>query len=198
MQFKDLYRLIKESKSNKIILTYPGRFQPPHAAHYAAYNEMKRMFGDDVYLTTSNKTDSDKSPFTFDEKKKIFVDMFDVPADKIIQIKNPYSPAEVLTKFSEDTPWVVGVGEKDSERLKNGKYFEEYSPNKELQGWKEKGYYFIIPLRKELFNDDLITGTMVRDVFRGEDEELKKKLFVRLYGKDNKEIRELIQTKIKG
>ena len=41
----------------------------------------------------------------------------------VVQVKNPYNPQEILSKFPEDTTYIAVVGEKDSQRLK-GKYFK--------------------------------------------------------------------------
>ena len=57
-------------KVTQTIVVYGGRFQPFHKGHYAAYEDLVSTFGkQNVYIGTSNDTSSDKSPFTFKEKK---------------------------------------------------------------------------------------------------------------------------------
>ena len=54
----------------KTIVVYSGRFQPFHKGHFATYENLIKKFGkDSVYIATSNKTDNQKSPFNFKEKK---------------------------------------------------------------------------------------------------------------------------------
>ena len=55
--------------------------------------------------------------------------MFGIPKSKIVQVKNPYKPNEILSKFDEETTaFVTVVGEKDKNRLRMGpgRYFELY------------------------------------------------------------------------
>jgi hypothetical protein len=135
--------ILMEDVSQKVVV-YAGRFQPFHKGHYATYQHLVKKFGkDNVYIGTSNKTDNQKSPFGFSEKKYIMSRMFGIPANKIVLIKNPYAPVEILDKFTNDTTaFITAVGEKDEMRL-GGKYFEKYSDGKKLNGYLDKGYVTI-------------------------------------------------------
>ena len=119
--------LLEADSINKVVVVYSGRFQPFHKGHYATYDNLVRKFGkDSVYIGTSNVTDSKKSPFNFKEKKSIMTNMFGIPSNKIVNIRNPYAPEEILNKYDEDTTGlIVVVGEKDQNRL-SGKYFTPY------------------------------------------------------------------------
>jgi cytidyltransferase-like protein len=82
------------------IVVYAGRFQPFHKGHYDAYQRLVNEFGSgNVYIATSNDTSSDKSPFSFNEKKEIATKMFGVPSSKFVKVTNPYRPAEILKKY---------------------------------------------------------------------------------------------------
>ena len=88
--------------------------------------DAKKFGKNNVYIGTSDKTDNQKSPFNFKEKVKVMTTMFGIPSNKIVQVKNPYAPSEILNKFNkETTAFITVVGEKDSNRL-GGKYFEKY------------------------------------------------------------------------
>ena len=130
---------------DKVIVVYSGRFQPFHKGHFATYDNLVRKFGkDSVYIGTSNVTDSKKSPFNFKEKKAIMMQMFGIPSSKIVNIKNPYAPEEILKKYNSDTTGlIVVVGEKDENRL-SGKYFTPYKGKVE-QGYLDKGYVYASP-----------------------------------------------------
>ena len=73
-------QLLKESESvTDYVVVYSGRFQPFHKGHYATYQHLVKKFGkDNVYIGTSDKTDNQKSPFNFKEKKTIMTKMFGI------------------------------------------------------------------------------------------------------------------------
>ncbi len=181
-------------KKHRIVSIYSGRFQPFHPGHYESYSELVKEFGkDNVYIGTSNSTDNDKSPFNFKEKKKIIITMFpDIPKDNIVQVKNPYSPKEITSKFSNDTSIVTGVGKKDADRLVKGKYFEIYKRGKATEPFRERGYVFVIPKNtKNLLDGKPFSGTKVRELLQGDIEEAFKKI----YGKIEPKILKLFKGK---
>ena len=130
----------------KTIVVYSGRFQPFHKGHFATYDNLIKKFGkDSVYIATSNKTDNQKSPFNFKEKKLIMQKMFGIPSNKIVEVRNPYAPMEVLASYPEETTgFITVVGEKDEMRL-SGKYFTPYKGKVEM-GYKDKGYVYALSL----------------------------------------------------
>jgi hypothetical protein len=177
---------------DKKVVVYSGRFQPFHKGHYATYMNLVKHFGkDNVYIGTSNKTDNIKSPFKFNEKKTIMMKMFGISSNKIVKIKNPYAPSEIIGKFPEDTTALISVvGEKDRYRLK-GKYFEPYHPDKVQQGYKEKGYVYVAPAQS-----NAISGTDVRDWLSKGSEGQRKSGFKKAYGKFDPKIFKLVSGKL--
>ena len=161
----------------KQVVVYAGRFQPFHKGHYLTYTHLVKQFGkDNVYIGTSNKTDNIKSPFKFNEKKMIMMKMFKIPSSKIVQIKNPYAPKEIIGKFNkETTAFVTVVGEKDRYRLK-GKYFEPYHPDRIEKGYEDKGYVYVAPAQ-----GGGISGTEVRKTLSSGTEEIRKAGFKKAY-----------------
>jgi cytidyltransferase-like protein len=64
--------MAESAEMENVIVVYSGRFQPFHKGHFATYQNLIKKFGkDNVYIATSNKTDNQKSPFDFREKKTI-------------------------------------------------------------------------------------------------------------------------------
>lgn len=177
---------------NKKVVVYAGRFQPFHKGHYATYSHLVKQFGkNNVYIGTSDKTDNIKSPFKFKEKKVIMMKMFGIPSDKIIQIKNPYAPTEIIGKFPEEsTAFITVVGEKDRYRLK-GKYFEPYHPDRVESGYKDKGYVYVAPAQS-----NPISGTDVRNWLSKGSEEQRKSGFKKAYGKFDPKIFKLVSDKL--
>ena len=55
----------------KQVIIYPGRFQPMLSHHAEVYSQLQSQFPEaDVYIGTSDKVESGKSPFTFKEKQQ--------------------------------------------------------------------------------------------------------------------------------
>ena len=185
--------LEKADSINKVVVVYSGRFQPFHKGHYATYDNLVRKFGkDSVYIGTSNVTDSKKSPFNFKEKKAIMMQMFGIPSSKIVNIKNPYAPEEILKKYDSDTTGlIVVVGEKDENRL-SGKYFTPYKGKVE-QGYLDKGYVYASPATA-----NPISGTDVRYWLSAGSSDDRKKNFTKAYPKFDSQIFKLITLKLKS
>jgi hypothetical protein len=179
-----------EGVDNKVVV-YAGRFQPFHKGHYATYSHLVKKFGkNNVYIGTSNKTDNNKSPFNFKEKVMIITKMFGIPKNKIVQVKNPYVPTEVLTKFDKDTTaFITVVGKKDAGRLgSRGKFFTPYKDNLDFEGYEDKGYVYVAPE-----GAGGVSGTEVRKGLSSGSEEDKKNFFTkRAYPKFDKKIFDFI------
>ena len=173
------------------VVVYAGRFQPFHKGHHDAYQRLVDEFGSaNVYIATSNDTSSDKSPFSFNEKKEIATKMFGVPSTKFVKVNNPYRPAEILKKYDGQTiAYIAAVGEKDVTRLQ-GKYFKPYR-GKAGYGYDEIGYTYPIPAEK-----NPISGTDVRRGLGSGDKEKAKKFFLKAYPKFDKDIFKMITTKL--
>jgi hypothetical protein len=186
--------LLTEKDKPKIqgeIIVYAGRFQPFHKGHYDAYQRLVGKFGSaNVYIATSNDTSSDKSPFSFNEKKEIATKMFGVPSTKFVKVSNPYRPAEILKKYDGKTiAYIAAVGDKDATRLQ-GKYFKPYK-GKAGYGYDEIGYTYPIPAES-----NPISGTDVRKGLGSNDKEKAKKFFLKAYPKFDKDIFKMITTKL--
>jgi len=184
--------LLEAESINKVIVVYSGRFQPFHKGHFATYDNLVRKFGkDSVYIGTSNVTDSKKSPFNFKEKKAIMTTMFGIPSNKIVNIRNPYAPEEILNKYNEDTTGlIVVVGEKDENRL-GGKYFTPYKGNV-TEPYLDRGYVYASPA-----TSNPISGTDVRYWLSAGSEADRKKNFTKAYPKFDDQIFKMITLKLK-
>jgi len=185
--------LLEAASINKVIVVYSGRFQPFHKGHYATYDNLVRKFGkDSVYIGTSNVTDSKKSPFNFKEKKAIMTNMFGIPSNKIVNIRNPYAPEEILNKYDEDTTGlIVVVGEKDEQRL-GGKYFTPYK-GKVTEPFLDRGYVYAAPAES-----NPISGTDVRYWLSAGSAADRKKNFTKAYPRFDDQIFKLITLKLKS
>ncbi len=134
--------ILSEEKTNikTIVAIYPGRFQPMGKHHAQAYKWLKSKFKD-AYIATSDKVQLPKSPFSFNEKKKI-INSYGIK--NLVKVKNPYKAEEILKKYDpETTAAVFMVGEKDQQRL-GGKFFRPWKGKAEI-GYKEGAYTIIAP-----------------------------------------------------
>ena len=184
-------------RQGKTIAIYPGRFQPFHKNHYEAYQHLVKKFGKkNVYVATSNKVDSKKSPLNFREKKQIITSMFDIPAKNIIEVSNPYlhTTYKNIADMEKDV-LVVAIGEKDDDRLVTGKYYERWKEG-DKQPFGKKGYAYVVPLKTFKVNGKLVSGTSVREIFRTGSDKAKQQLFKKLYGKFDQKIYDLIVKKL--
>ena len=109
-----------------IIAIYPGRFQPMGLHHKTSYDWLAKQFGEkNTYVVTSDKTDPQRSPFNFIEKKKI-INKHGIK--NVVKVVNPYNPQEVLKKYDPDKTVVIYmIGEKDAGRLKGYKRLMKYN-----------------------------------------------------------------------
>ena len=198
----DIQRQITEDqKDMTVVAVFSGRFQPFHRGHYQVYEHLRNRFGrNNTYIGTSNKVDPPRSPFTFDQKKKIITSLFDVPHENVVEVKNPYGPKEILDQYDpETTAYVSAVSEKDKGRLLGSDYFNEYPPEDgELIGYRDGGYVYTTPMAGFTFRGDEISGTRVREAFRTDDipEQEKKDFFRYIYGTFNQEIYDLMTKRL--
>lgn len=194
---KEWVKSVLTEEVNKTVVVYAGRFQPFHKGHYATYSHLVQKFGKDaVWIGTSNKSGGPKDPFNFLEKKTIMTTMFDIPKNKVVQVKNPYNPIEILSRFSpQTTAFVTVVGEKDAQRL-SSKYFKKFHAGagfKPASGYGESSYVYTSPAQP-----NPISGTDVRKWLSTGDESQRKGGFKKAYPKFNPKIYNMITQKLGG
>ena len=179
----------KEESNKNTIAVFSGRFQPFHAGHYSIYKALVDKFGaKNVYIASSNVQDPIKSPFPFKDKKDIMSKMFGIPSNKIVKVKNPYAPVEILDKFPPDTAYVTAVSQKDAERLeRGGDYFKNFDkvPAQKRKGYGDAGYFIVAPEMQLKVNGKNISGTQLRATFGGDKLTTpeKKEIFKQVYPK---------------
>lgn len=154
----------------KLIVIFYGRFQPVSRAHVTVYNILTKNFGTkNVYIGTSDKTDPDHSPLSFEQKKKLWAH-HGVSTDHILKTRRNYNAEEIKDQlhFKEfsDFIYVVAVGQKDSKRLSGGKFYLplKSTDTKELDTADQHGYYWIIPNVK--LGGNVLSATNIRTVLR--------------------------------
>jgi hypothetical protein len=177
-----------------------GKFQPFHAGHYSIYKAMVTKFGkDNVYIVTTNNTDSIKSPFGFKEKKDIMMKMFNIPNSKIVQVKQPYVPKEILGKLPPSTMYVAAVSQKNAEQLAGIDYFKPYedTPPESRKGNSQQGYYMVAPEMQLQIDGKNISGGQIRTLMGDPaiTDRAKQEIFTKIYGRfDKKTFDKVVKT----
>jgi hypothetical protein len=153
----------------KNIIIYPGRFQPFGPHHFESYKWLVKAFGsENVFIATSNHTDLN-SPLTFKEKS-LCISKFNVPMDKVVEVKNPYKAEEITSKFDPNqTSVIFAYGQKDFGRIqfqkKDGSqgYFQEYYGQKNLKPLSQCGYVLELPHISRQYAGKELSGTYLRE-----------------------------------
>jgi cytidyltransferase-like protein len=118
--------MVAEADQKRLVVLYPGRFQPFHLGHADVFRTLQNKFGrDNVFIATSNKTDGQKSPFNFTDKT-ILMGAAGVPADRVLEVASPYKLPEQFPP--EQTVFIAAVGAPDLARLSPDKPKKDGSP----------------------------------------------------------------------
>ena len=133
-----------EQNKPKIVVTYPGRFQPFHQGHAGVFAQLQKKFGgDSVYILTSNDTSSAKSPFNFSDKYQL-ITAAGVSGDKIIETNQMYKLPDSID--AANTIFITAVGAPDADRLNPDTFTKRDQKDKEGNITKPAGspsYYKI-------------------------------------------------------
>ena len=198
---------VAKQSAYKTIAVMPGRYQPPHIGHLQMWQWLTDKFGD-AYIATSDKVDPPRSPFNFAEKKSMFMHA-GVPADHIINVKNPYVATEIVSKYPMDSTVVVfAISEKDmaeSPRFafkpkKDGSpsYLQSYKENMgDLKPQSEHAYIATVPTFKFNVNGSpMKSATEFRANFAQADDSTQAKMITDLYGTYSDQVHALMKAKI--
>lgn len=198
------FRELTEAVENTLVI-YPGRFHPFHIGHGKVYKYLAQKF-DNVFIATSNKVDpAEGSPFTFDEKKKM-MQHAGVPANAIVQVKNPYIANEITQNYDPETTAVIfAVSEKDMDTdprfqfkpKKDGSpgYYQPMS--KQLLPMAKHGHIMTVPTFDfKVLGEPMRSASEFRKNFASADIKTQAQMIVDLYGKYDKDIHRIMHTKL--
>ena len=194
----------------KKVILYPGRFQPMLPHHADVYKHLVAKFPDaDVYVATSNKVEAPKSPFDAKEKSAIMTQLHDIPADKILIVRSPYSAREYESVFDmENTVAIFAVGGKDMESdprfsfkpKKDGTpgYLQSINSIKDGEmPMSQRGYVYSAPTVSS--GDEAASASAFRQSLAdAPDIEAAKKIFTDTFGTFDENVFELVYDKITG
>jgi hypothetical protein len=189
----------------RTIAIMSGRFNPPHLGHKAVYDQLVKKFGAaNAYVVSSDKQDPIRSPFSFVEKKALWKTL-SVPDSHIIQVKNPYNPVEITSKFdSNKTAIVFAVSQKDATRFsfgpkKDGSLSYMQPMTDKMLPLSKHGYVEITPTVEFSVAGQPVTGaTQIRDMYITADDKQRNRILLDLYGKVTPAIKKLFDKNLKA
>lgn len=203
-----------EQNKPRVVVTYPGRFQPFHQGHAGVFSQLQKKFGtENVFIATSNDQSSAKSPFNFSDKYQLMT-AAGVPADKIIQTNAMYALPEGIDPLN--TIFITAVGAPDADRLnpdtvlkrdkkdKSGNtikaagspgYYKKWDPSRDPLSADQHGYVIVIPEIKKSIKIgsqtyDVSHGTETRNLWNAvrDDEKSRLEFLSQLYGRPSSEL----------
>lgn len=190
-----------EDSGPQLMVLYPGRFQPFHLGHRDVFSALQNKFGrDNVYISTSNKTEEGRSPFNFSDKL-VFMTAAGVPADRVIENTSPY---KLPPQFDpNNTILVVVVGAPDSDRLRPGSfkkngdpgYYQPFTSVEQCKTADQHGYVVVATERKKVVTIagkqyDASHGTEVRNLWNSvrNKPQQRTEFITQMFGRDDPEL----------
>lgn len=197
-----------EAQRNLVVI-YGGRFQPFHKGHRAVYDYLVKHYGRDaVWITTSNKQELPKSPFSFADKA-YFMQMQGIPMDRVVETTQPYRAPELTQQFDPaNTVLLIALSEKDmaeDPRFKTGykkdgnpTYFQPMPKNlAQAASMEQHGYLVVVPtVTFTVLGQPMRSATEVRAQYAGADTETRKKIIADLFGKFTPEAMDIMDSKL--
>ena len=199
-----------EGDNRQVLVVYPGRFQPFHKGHAAVYNHLCKKYGaDNVYIVTSNKVEPPRSPFSFDDKKKM-MELTGVNSAHIVYDAQPYRAMSLVDKFdAANTTLLFAISEKDMAEdprfqfkpKKDGSpsYFQALTNLSNTEPLTQHAYITTVPtFNFEVLGQPANSATQIRAQFASSDEATQKRIVTDLFGKFDPTVYKIMKTKLTG
>ena len=177
----------------KKLVIIPGGFHPYHAGHKALYDAARQAFPSaEVYVAATDDTTGRPFPF---KTKKFLAQQAGIPANRFIEVKNPFGAEEIKQHFDDnDTQLIFVRSEKDRDqnpqpgqpgqiitrgsRKGMAPYLQPYKRNG-LQPMKDHAYITYLPTVQ--FGPGMTSATEIRSKWPTMDAKQKASLVSVLY-----------------
>lgn len=206
----------------RIVAVYAGRFQPFHHGHAQVYQELANKFGiNNTYITTGNKVEPIKSPFTFAEKL-VMIQAAGVSSSNVSEEIVPYAPVNLPQALGLDPNkdvMVFGVGAKDMAEdprfaftpLKDGtpSYFQQWTgkdlkpfTNAKGKDGQRAGHGYVIPVNDvkfKIMGQSMNSASAIRELYKNSNNEQRLQILTELYpdaGGQLKQIKRIFDAKL--
>ena len=179
------------------VVIYPGRFHPFHAGHKSSYNFLTSKFGkNNVFVATTSKQAPITSPFSYEEKQ-VMMTALGIPADKIVQVRNPYNAEEIIKNFDHDnTVLIYAVSDKDMQRFQFTKkdgtpgYIQPLTKNP--KPLSQNAYLVLTPTEQfQVQGKTIKSASELRSIYVKADETGRQTIIKDLYGTINNQIKSI-------
>jgi hypothetical protein len=197
-----------ESDAKRLVVTYPGRFQPFHQGHADVFASLQARFGsDNVYIVTGNKTDGEKSPFNFSDKVR-FMHAAGIQDHNIIESSKVYDVPDAFQSQKDNVIFITAVGAPDAQRLNPGSSKKDGTPSyfqkmpedmNQLVTADQHGYVIIAEERAKQItiggkSYDVSHGTPCRALWNQvrNDPKQRAEFIQQLYGRNDPELGKIL------
>jgi len=186
------------------LVIYPGRFQPFHLGHKATYDYLVDRYGDSaVYIATSDKTNDEDSPFSYDDKTQM-TRALGIPAGHVQKVKNPYRADEIVKSLGDEekatTALIFAISAKDGKRFtyKPESYLQPLPTDlKGLKPMTQHAYVEIAPtVNFRVKGVDADSATKIRELYKNGNQADRDTIITDLYGKADPHLIDLFDKKI--
>lgn len=186
------------------LVIYPGRFQPFHLGHKATYDYLVDRYGDSaVYIATSDKTNDEDSPFSYDDKTQM-TRALGIPAGHVQKVKNPYRADEIVKSLGDEekatTALIFAISAKDGKRFtyKPESYLQPLPTDlKSLKPMTQHAYVEIAPtVNFRVKGVDADSATKIRELYKNGNQADRDTIITDLYGKADPHLVDLFDKKI--
>jgi len=186
------------------LVIYPGRFQPFHLGHKATYDYLVDRYGDSaVYIATSDKTNDEDSPFSYDDKTQM-TRALGIPAGHVQKVKNPYRADEIVKSLGDEekatTALIFAISAKDGKRFtyKPESYLQPLPTDlKSLKPMTQHAYVEIAPtVNFRVKGVDADSATKIRELYKNGNQADRDTIITDLYGKADPHLIDLFDKKI--
>ena len=181
-----------------IIAIFPGRFQPFHRGHATVFDYLQHEFGaENSFIATSN-TQSDTSPFDFDEKT-ILANRWGY-GENMRYTKSPYKPHEITDNYDGEQDKVIfalSIKDQDRFEITNSSYFQHWDADLNLKSFSEHAYILTVPTFKfKIAGNWVNSATGIRNAYTLANEKTRRQIIRDLYGEYDPEIKALFDRKL--
>jgi hypothetical protein len=194
----------------RTVVIYPGRFHPFHRGHKASYDFLTKRYGaDNVFVVSSDKQDTDKSPFSFSDKMDMMTKL-GIPPGRIAQVANPYQAQEITKEIDDkdNTVLIFAVSEKDMsgpearfdfQPKKDGSasYIQPIPADGRLKPMSQHAYVAVTPtVNFQVRGADANSASEIRKEYIAGNDADRKQIIADLYGEMDAGIKDIFDRKL--
>ena len=178
--------------NKRVVIIYPGKFQPFYLAHAQIYNKLKKAYPQaELFIATPGSTNPSNAPFNFEDKQQLIL-ASGVDPKVSIEVMQPYTAPEIINKYNKkETILIFAVPNTliDAYYLMNP-YYQKFKSIEQCQPVSEHAYVMPLP------NVKTVPSKTILDEYRNSDENRRRVIIMDLYHHFKPEVFKLFNEKI--